>query len=145
MENQDNIQNSWRTREQKEELILQWQQSGKSRKVFCQEHGLTYNSLVSWYKQRKDKQASSGFTEVKVKKDSELIAQLQLPGGIKIDFFQSVPAEYFRSPRYAGFLYKLTIEKDIAPKDFKILCLTRTFVPVKFIHFYNRFASFRPI
>lgn len=97
METPNNVQKGWRTREQKEELILQWQQSGKSRKEFCQEHGITYNSLVGWCKQFKDRKASSGFTEVKVKSDSGLFAQVHLPGGIKIDFFHSVPVEYFQS------------------------------------------------
>ena len=97
METKNNVQKGWRTREQKEEIILQWQQSGKSRKEFCQEQGITYNSLVGWCKQFRDRKASPGFTEVKVKTDSGLFAQVQLPGGIIIDFFQSVPANYFQS------------------------------------------------
>lgn len=97
METENNVQKGWRTREQKEELILQWQQSGKSRMEFCQERGITYNSLVGWCKQFKDRKASPGFSEVKVKSDSGLFAQLNLPGGIRIDFFHSVPVEYFQS------------------------------------------------
>lgn len=97
METENNVQKGWRSREEKEELILQWQQSGKSRKEFCQETGITYNSLVGWCKQFKDKKAPAGFTEVKVKSDSGLFAQVNLPGGIRIDFFQSVPVEYFQS------------------------------------------------
>ena len=97
METENNIQKGWRTREQKEELILQWQQSGKSRKEFCQEKGITYNSLVGWCKQFKDRKASPGFAEVKVKTHSGLFAQVHLPGGKRIDFFHSVPVEYFQS------------------------------------------------
>jgi hypothetical protein len=99
METDNNVQKGWRTREQKEEIILQWQQSGKSRKEFSQEHGITYNSLVGWCKQFKDKKASSGFSEVKVNSDSNpgLFAQVNLPGGIRIDFFHSLPVEYFQS------------------------------------------------
>ena len=99
METENNVQKGWRTREQKEEIILQWQQSGKSRKEFCQEQGITYNSLVGWCKQFKDKKSSSGFLEVKVNTDSNpgLFAQVNLPGGIRIDFFHSLPVEYFQS------------------------------------------------
>ena len=97
METQPNVQKGWRTREQKEELILQWQQSGKSRKEFCQEHGITYNSLVGWCKQFKDQKASSGFTEVKLNQVSSLFAQVHLPGGVKIDFYQAIPADFIRS------------------------------------------------
>ena len=94
----DNIQKGWRTREQKKELILQWQQSGKSRKQFCLETGITYNSLVSWCKQFKDENASSGFTELKLNHEStSLVAQLHLPGGIKLDFYQSPSADFIRS------------------------------------------------
>ncbi len=97
METKDNVQKGWRTREQKEEIILQWQQSGKSRKEFCEQQGISYNSLVGWCKQFKDEKTSSGFTEVRVKSDSGLFAQLHMPSGIRIDFFQSVPADYFQS------------------------------------------------
>ena len=97
METEYNVQKGWRTREQKEELIQQWQQSGKSRKDFCQEHGISYNSLVGWCKQFKDQKANTGFAEVKIEKDSSFFAQVHLPGGIKIDFYQSIPADYFQS------------------------------------------------
>ena len=83
--------------EQKEEIIRLWQESGKSRKVFCQDYGITYNSLVGWCKQLKDKKTSPGFSELKIKEVTGLFAQLQLPGGIKIEFYQSVPAEYLQS------------------------------------------------
>lgn len=97
METSNNVQKGWRTREQKQELILLWQQSGKSRKEFCQEQGITYNSLVGWCKQFKDQKASAGFTEIKINESPGVFAQIQLPGGIKIEFFQSVPAEYLQS------------------------------------------------
>ena len=99
METENNVQKGWRTREQKEEIILQWQQSGKSRKEFCQEQGITYNSLVGWCKQFKDKKASSGFSEVKVNTVSKpgLFAQVNLPAGIRIDFFHLLPVDYFLS------------------------------------------------
>jgi hypothetical protein len=98
MESSNNVQKGWRTREQKQELILQWQQSGKSRKAFCEEQGITYNSLVGWCKQFKDQKATTGFTEIKINQTTAgLFAQVNLPGGIKIDFYQSVSAEYLQS------------------------------------------------
>jgi len=97
METSNNVRNVWRTREQKEELILLWQQSGKSRKVFCEEQGITYNSLVSWCKQFKDQKVSTGFSEVKLEESRGLFAQLNFPGGIKIDFYRSLPVEYLQS------------------------------------------------
>ena len=97
MEIQDNVQKSWRTLEQKQEIIEQLQQSGKSRKEFCEEHQINYNSLVSWCKQLKDQKRSTGFSEVKIKEVSGLYAQVHLPSGIRIDFYQVLPVEYFQS------------------------------------------------
>jgi hypothetical protein len=97
METSNNVQKGWRTREQKEEIILQWQQSGKSRKQFCEETGIGYNSLVGWCKQFKDQKASTGFTEVKLNHEPSPLAQVHLPGGIKIDFYQTIPVEFIRS------------------------------------------------
>lgn len=96
METSNNVQKGWRTREQKEQIIQQWQQSGKSRREFCEEHQIKYNSLVTWCKLLKDQKNGVGFTEVKLKEVSGLYAQVHLPGGIRIDFFQCVPVEYFQ-------------------------------------------------
>jgi hypothetical protein len=98
MENQNNVQKSWLTREQKAELILQWQQSGMTRKKFCEERSFNYYTFGTWVDQLKEKKpASPGFTEVKVQSTPSLFAQLHLSGGIKIDFYQSIPVEYFQS------------------------------------------------
>lgn len=98
METQNKVQKNWHTREQKAELILQWKQSGMTRKKFCQERSFNYYTFGTWVDQLKQKKrSSSGFTEVKVKPGSPLFAQLHLSGGIKIDFYQSVPVEYFQS------------------------------------------------
>lgn len=97
MEVKNNVKKGWRAPEEKEQMVLQWQQSGKSRKRFCEETGIGYNSLVSWCKQMKDKKDVSGFTEVTIKPDCGLFAQVHFPGGKRIDFFHSVPVEYFHS------------------------------------------------
>ena len=97
MEIQNNVRKGWRTRQEKEEIIRQWQQSGKSRKEFCEATGIGYNSLVGWCKQFKDQKTSSGFSEVMLTEPSSLFAQVHLPGGIRIDFLHSVPVEYFQS------------------------------------------------
>lgn len=98
METPINVQKKgWRSRQEREELVLQWQQSGKSRKEFCESTGIGYNSLVNWCKQIKDKNATTGFTEVKLNHEPSLFAQVHLPGGIKIDFYQAIPADFIRS------------------------------------------------
>ena len=53
MESVSNVEKKWRTRQEKDELLLQWNQSGQSRRVFCSEQGLNYNSFVTWHKEQK--------------------------------------------------------------------------------------------
>lgn len=99
MESVNNIQNISRTWQEKETIILQWQQSGLSRKEFCEQQQISYNSLVSWCKILKDKKIAPGFTEIKPLPNtvSGLFAQLHLSKGIRIDFFHFVPAEYVQT------------------------------------------------
>ncbi len=99
METQNNVQKNWRTRQEKEELVLQWQQSGMCRKEFCLQNGITYNSLVSWCKQFKDKKTATAFTEVKIPAvaTSGLFVQVHLSKGARIDFFHFVPSDYIQA------------------------------------------------
>jgi transposase-like protein len=97
MENQNNVQKNWRTPEQKKEIITKWQQSGKSRQEFCAENGIKYNSLVSWCKQFRDAKQTDAFSEVKINLPTGLFAQLHLPGGMTIDFYQPLSGEFIRS------------------------------------------------
>ena len=99
METGNNVQNMSRTWQEKESIILQWQQSGLSRKEFCEQQQISYNSLVSWCKILKDKKTSPGFTEIKPVSTtaSGLFAQLYLSKGVRIDLFHFVPAEYVQT------------------------------------------------
>lgn len=98
METSNKVQNNRYSREEKHELILLWQQSGITRKKFCEEQSLNYNTFGTWLEPQKEKKISSaGFAEVKVQATPMLFAQLHLPGGVKIDFYQSVPVAYFQS------------------------------------------------
>ena len=47
MESVSNVEKKWRTRQEKDELLAQWKQSGQNRSVFCSEQGLNYNSFVT--------------------------------------------------------------------------------------------------
>ena len=90
METENKVQINRYSREKKQELLLQWQQSGKTRRKFCEEHLLNYYTFGTWMEQVKEKKpVTSAFTEVKVQPSPSLFAQLHLPGGIKIDFYPS--------------------------------------------------------
>ena len=99
MENQNNIRKGSRTWAQKEELILQWQQSGQSRKKFCEQQAINYFTFGTWAELYKTKQKdSTAFQEIKIpSRAGALFAQVHLPGGVKVDIYQAVGADYFRS------------------------------------------------
>lgn len=98
MENENNVQKIRFTASQVAEFIMQWKQSGKNRKKFCQEKGLNYYTFGSWLDKAKKKGSLlSGFKEVQIQLDSPVFAQVHLPGGIKIEFYQALPAAYFQS------------------------------------------------
>ena len=99
MENQNKIKRGSHTFDEKERMVRQWQESGKSRKEFCDENGIGYNSLVSWCKQLKDAKLTGGFSEVKTnsKVSSLIFAQAHFPSGIRIDFYQPVTSDFIRS------------------------------------------------
>ena len=54
-----------RTQEQMQQVILQWQQSGQSKKAFCREHNITSQTFHYWYK-RIGPNSTSGFSQVNV-------------------------------------------------------------------------------
>lgn len=98
MESVSNVEKKWRTRQEKDELIELWKQSGKSRRLFCIDQGLNYNSFVTWHKEQKAKsKPGSGFSEVIVQRGEKLVAQLHLRGELRIDLYQPLSAEFIRA------------------------------------------------
>ena len=98
METVSNVEKKWRTRLEKDEFISQWKQSGKSRRVFCQEHGLNYNSFITWNKEQKSKlKTEAGFSEITVQNSERLFAQIHLSEQKRIDLYQPLSSEFIRS------------------------------------------------
>ena len=80
MESVSNVEKKWRTRQEKDELIALSKQSGKSRKLFCNDQGMNYYNFVSWHQQQKAKdKTETGFSQVIVRGGEKLFAQLHLP------------------------------------------------------------------
>ena len=92
------VKKKWRPRQEKDELIALWKQSGKSRKLYCNDQGLNYNSFVSWHQQHKAKgKTETGFSEVIVQGGEKMFAQLNLSGELQIDLYQPLSAEFIRA------------------------------------------------
>ena len=97
METENKIIKKGRSRQEKEELLSQWKQSGKSRKEFCQEQGINYGTFVTWPHEY-NRKVKAGFKEVKlVQPAPSLFAQVYFPSGIRVDIFQQFSSDYFRS------------------------------------------------
>lgn len=93
-----------RSKEEIQRLVLSWQQSGKSKSLFCKENTLNYLTFMSWTNPPKKKKhkvkvpATSGFIPIKIKDLTPVyFAEVQLLNGNKICFHESVSAEYLRS------------------------------------------------
>ena len=90
MESVSNVEKKWRTRQEKDELIALSKQSGKSRKLFCNDQGMNYYNFVFWHQQHKAKgKTETGFSLVVVHRGEKIFAQLHLSGEIRIDLYQS--------------------------------------------------------
>lgn len=84
------------------QLVELWKQSGKTKKSFADEQGLKYVTFTGWCKRhgrKKNIQKSTPekFIALELKQDSSIFAELSLNSGQKVVFYQSVPAEYFRT------------------------------------------------
>jgi hypothetical protein len=83
---------------QRQELLQEWQQSGISKKAFCQEKGLKYQTFVTWKGSGKKKgQAAreSSFVPVVVKGHTDPpFAQVSLKSGAVLSIYQPVAAAF---------------------------------------------------
>ena len=69
-------------------LIEQWQQSGKTQQVFCQENNLTYTTFYYWLKRYRRGVDESSFLPVEVSSGSYI--EIRYPGGIILQLPASV-------------------------------------------------------
>jgi transposase-like protein len=61
-------------------LIEQWQESGKSQQLFCQEHDLTYTTFYYWLKRYRRRLDESTFLPVEISSGSNI--EIRYPGGV---------------------------------------------------------------
>jgi len=61
-------------------LIEQWQESGKTQQVFCQEHDLTFSTFYYWLKRYRRGIDESSFLPIEVSSVSHI--EIRYPGGI---------------------------------------------------------------
>lgn len=61
-------------------LIEQWQDSGKTRQIFCQEHDLSYTTFYYWLRRYRRQVEESSFLPIEISSLSHI--EIRYPGGI---------------------------------------------------------------
>ena len=86
--------------------IEQWEQSGLSQKVYCEQHTLKYHVFHYWYKLYRDQhqaaqsqpKASASFLPLTlVNPSSATVIELHLSGSQRLVFHQMVSADYLKA------------------------------------------------
>lgn len=75
-----------RTQEQMQATITEWQNSGLSKKAFCRDRKITYQTFHYWCK-RLSSSSATGFDEVNVSAGTESgTMELTFPSGVRMTF-----------------------------------------------------------
>lgn len=95
------MRNSPEVREQMFKLIEQWQGSGVTQNVFCQQHSIRYHVFHYWYRryrQNKSEGNNSSFVKLQIAKPVAAGSiEINYPGGIRIIFHEPVSSSYLKA------------------------------------------------
>ena len=61
-------------------LIEQWQNSGKTQQIFCQEHDLTYTTFYYWLRRYRRQLEESSFLPIEISSGANI--EIRYPGGV---------------------------------------------------------------
>ena len=76
------------TQEQMQIAIMEWQQSGLSKKAFCRERNITNQTFHYWCKRLE--KSNAGFTQINVANRSSSGSEIIFPSGVRL-FFDGEP------------------------------------------------------
>ena len=74
-----------RTLSEMQEICQRWEQSGMSRRVFCEQNNIAHQTFNYWYKRIRSS-GSSGFTEVTLAAGKKKSLEVFFPSGVRIEF-----------------------------------------------------------
>lgn len=79
--------------------IEQWQQSGLTQKLFCEQVNVPYHVFHYWYKRYRSTECktSSSFIKLEVPSCHSPFAELLLPDGKRLLFHQSPGIDYLKA------------------------------------------------
>lgn len=83
-------------------MIETWQDSGESQQMFCKSQGMAYSAFHYWYKKYRavhNTNEPPDFVAVQIKRplSSSPVAELVLPDGRRLNFYQAVEASFLRT------------------------------------------------
>jgi hypothetical protein len=84
------------TKEQMQEIYIQWQQSGLSRKAFCKERAISHSTFQYWLKRFTSAGESSGFAELTLKPSEVVAFEVIFPSGARIAFQREPSVSWLR-------------------------------------------------
>ena len=97
------MRNNPEVRQQMFDMIKQWQQSGLSKKAYCQQQSVKHHSFYYWYKRYRQQHPdmdnkSSSFVKLKVEMPSVTASvEIYFPGGIRLLFHDPVSSNYLKA------------------------------------------------
>ena len=74
-------------------LVEEWEESGQTQKVFCQEQGVKVGTFAYWLrKKRQERESTGGFLPVRVRQDSGVEpVEVIYPNGVRMRVSQTDP------------------------------------------------------
>ena len=90
-------------RRQMFDIIKQWQQSGLTKKAYCDQQSIKHHTFYYWYKRYRQQHAdidnkSSSFVKLKVEKSpASPSVEIHFPGGIRLLFHDPVSSNYLKA------------------------------------------------
>ena len=95
--------NNPEVRQQMFDMIEQWQQSGLSKKAYCQQQSIKHHTFYYWYKRYLQQHIdignkSSSFVKLQIEKSvSTPSVEIYFPGGIRLLFREPVSSNYLKA------------------------------------------------
>jgi transposase-like protein len=86
------------SREEKNQLIDLWRQSGKTKKAFAEEYGIKAGTFTDWVRRPNRSKKSTKprrFIEITPSSVSRIFAEVHFSGGHKVIFYEPISAELF--------------------------------------------------
>ncbi|MEO7694749.1 MAG: hypothetical protein ABIS36_12385 [Chryseolinea sp.] len=82
------------TKEQMQLAVTAWRQSGLSKKVFCEERNITYQTFHYWCKRLAE--SKPGFTQINVVPGSSSGSEIIFPSGVRLRFDGEPSVQWLR-------------------------------------------------